>query len=619
MPASPRSGGTFRLLRALTGGEGWTARFIRGTLYRYRRLGLGVLLLSILAAAFEGSTMGIFALALETLTGEEGHQSLRALGALGDAFTEWRGSVEPDTAFLVLVGAAVGSQLLKSGLELAAKARSARLSSGVEGELRNRVFRQFLSMRYARIARYKVGDLGAYLNQVTAVSGFTTNLFEILYQAMAQAAYVAVLLWLSWKMTLVAGVLVALLLLTTRRLLVRLRQTSRRLVRASTSISANAIELLGGIRHVHTYGREDFAAERVAVDVAKGVTSRRRGLLLAATIPTLMQSAAAVGVAVLLVAATRLLGPGDQGSLAGLLTFVLVLYRLIPRVTIMTNKLAVLQMNWGNVERVADILRRDDKEYLVSGALPFSGLRERLEFDGVSLAYEGGGGAEAVSELSFDVPAGAMVALVGPSGAGKSTIVNLLLRLYDPTSGEIRADGAPLGELRIRDWRDAIGLVDQDTFIFHDSVRENIRFGNLDATDADIEEAARIAAADEFIRELPEGYDTVVGERGLRLSGGQRQRLSIARAVVRRASILVLDEATSALDSASERAIQGALERIRDRFTVIAIAHRLSTIAMADQILVLDGGRVVDRGTHDELLDRGGLYAQMWRLQAAAE
>ncbi len=502
--------GVRRLLRSLTGGDTRSARFVRGTLWRYRRLGAAVLALSFLAALFEGSTMGVFALALETLTGEEGKQSVAALGRVGELFVEWRSGADADTAFLVLIVAAVVSQLVKSALEFWSKAASARLSTSVEGDLRNRVFRQFLSMRYARIARYKLGDLSAYLTQVGAVSAFTSNLFQAIYQAMAQLAYVAVLLWISWKMTLVAGALVLILVLATRGLMTRLRINSRRLVKAGTAMSSNALELLGGVRHVHTYNREDFAAERVAKDIGDGVAARRHGLVLAAIIPAMMQSTAAIGVAVLLVTATRVMGAGDEGSLAALLTFVLVLYRLIPRITTMNNKLALLEMSWGNVERVADILRRDDKEYLQSGSKRFPALRECIEFRDVSLAYDGGD-TMAVRGLSFAVPRGTMTALVGPSGAGKSTIVNLLLRLYDPMSGTILIDGTPLCDLRIRDWRGSIGLVDQDPFIFHDTVRENIRFGNLDATSAEIEEAARVAAADAFIRELPRGYDTVVG------------------------------------------------------------------------------------------------------------
>ena len=617
-PRRPGRPGVYRLIRSLTGGESRTATFVRGTLWHCRRLGAAVLALSLSAAFFEGSTMGVFALALETLTGEQGKQSVEVLGRFEELFLEWRATVDPDTAFLVLVSAAVASQLLKSGLEFWSKASSARLATDVEARLRTAVFRQFLSMRYARISRYKVGDLGAYLQQVGAVSSFTSNLFEAIYQLMAQFAYVAVLLWISWKMTLVAGALLLVLLLATRGIMTRLRINSRQLVKAGTSLSSNAIELLGGIRHVHTYGREDYAAARVAVDIADGVQARRRGLVLAAIIPAMMQSTAAIGVAVLLVAATRIIGVGEGGSLAALLTFVLVLYRLIPRVTTMNNKLALLQMQWGNVERIADILRRDDKEYLQSGPGEFSGLTQALEFRNVSLAYDEHG-EPAVNGLSFVVPRGSMIAFVGPSGAGKSSVVNLLLRLYEPTAGEILADGQPIVDLRIRHWRSSIGLVDQDAFVFHDTVRENIRFGNLDATDAEIEEAAKVAAADEFIDELPERYDTIVGERGLRLSGGQRQRLSIARAIVRKASILVLDEATSALDSESERSIQDALDRLRHRFTVVAIAHRLSTIAMAEQIVVMDGGVAVDRGTHDELLARDGIYARMWRLQAAGE
>jgi len=207
---------------------------------------------------------------------------------------------------------------------------------------------------------------------------------------------------------------------------------------------------------------------------------------------------------------------------------------------------------------------------------------------------------------------------VGSSGAGKSTIADLLLRLYDPSGGSIVADGKAINDYSLSSWRQRLGVVSQDTMLFTNTVRENIRFGRADAADADVEAAARLANAHEFIAALPDGYDTVVGEGGHGLSGGQRQRLALARAIIRQPEILVLDEATSALDSASEELIQKALEAFSRERTVLVIAHRLSTISRADQILLVEGGRVVESGKHQELLDRDGHYARYWRLQSSA-
>jgi ABC-type multidrug transport system fused ATPase/permease subunit len=212
-----------------------------------------------------------------------------------------------------------------------------------------------------------------------------------------------------------------------------------------------------------------------------------------------------------------------------------------------------------------------------------------------------------------------MTAIVGESGAGKSTVLDLILRLYDPTAGAILADGIPLPEYDQKAWRNLIGMVNQDIHIFNASIHQNIAFRRPDADREEVERAARIANAHEFILELPNGYDTVVGERGMRLSGGQRQRIAIARAVLHDAPILILDEATSELDSHIERKIQESIARLSSDRTIIAVAHRLSTISMADQILVLESGRLVEQGTHSELLDLSGIYASLWRIQSQSE
>jgi subfamily B ATP-binding cassette protein MsbA len=250
-------------------------------------------------------------------------------------------------------------------------------------------------------------------------------------------------------------------------------------------------------------------------------------------------------------------------------------------------------------------------------AAPFPGFRDAIRFERVGFAY--GGGTPVLEEVELSIRPGEVVALVGPSGAGKSTLADLVPRFHDPTAGRITLDGVDLRVLRLAELRGMLGIVTQETILFHDTVRHNIAYGIADAPHEEVEAAARAANAHEFIAALPEGYDTVLGEKGTRLSGGQRQRIAIARALLRNPPLLILDEATSALDTESERLVQQAIDEVMEHRAVLVIAHRLSTVRRADQIVVLEGGRIVQRGTHDELVRSEGLYRRLHELQFADE
>jgi ABC-type transport system involved in Fe-S cluster assembly fused permease/ATPase subunit len=270
-----------------------------------------------------------------------------------------------------------------------------------------------------------------------------------------------------------------------------------------------------------------------------------------------------------------------------------------------------------DIEKMFNVLARNPEIKDVPGARPLIVTSGNLRFEDVRFSYDPE--RPILKGLSFEVPAGKTVAIVGPSGAGKSTISRLMFRLYDVSSGRILIDGQDIRNVTQSSLRASIGMVPQDTVLFNDTIRYNIRYGRWDATDAEVEQAAQLAQIDGFIKMSPKGYETQVGERGLKLSGGEKQRVAIARTVLKGPPILVLDEATSALDSHTEREIQDALERVSRNRTSLVIAHRLSTIVGADEIIVLDQGRIVERGTHSGLLASGGLYASMWNRQREAE
>ncbi len=370
---------------------------------------------------------------------------------------------------------------------------------------------------------------------------------------------------------------------------------------------------LSGITTIKSFTTEDYEISRLAKESQAYRQSNRKAIRLSAAFVPVIRMLILVGF-------TALLLYGGMAAVHGIISvgtysvLVFLIQRLLWPLTRLGETFDQYQRAMASTNRVMDLL--DTPIAIPTGnvSLPLDAVRGELEFENITFAYKDR--SPVVKNLSLHIPAGKTIAIVGSTGSGKSTLVKLLLRLYEVSLGTITLDGIDIQRLNLRDLRRCIGLVSQDVFLFHGTVAENIAYGSLDATEQEIIRAAKIAEAHEFIMRLPEGYETIVGERGQKLSGGQRQRIAIARAVLKNPPILILDEATSAVDNETEAAIQRSLERITVNRTTIAIAHRLSTIRNADRIYVMEHGKLVESGTHEALLEENGIYASLWRVQS---
>jgi subfamily B ATP-binding cassette protein MsbA len=392
-------------------------------------------------------------------------------------------------------------------------------------------------------------------------------------------------------------------------LIKQVREISFIRTKARGEYTSAALEFINGIRTVQAFAAQDFERQKFYESSDKILQSEVKYSKLSALIEPLTESVATTILVGMLVVAFATLIPTGQLQIASLLTFLFILFRMMPLVRQLNGARARLSNFQGSINNINELLRTDNKTYLLTGTKPFSGLRYKIEFQSVDFGYYSE--RSVLQDINLTFEQGKTTALVGASGAGKSTLVDLIPRFYEPTHGRILIDGIDLKTFDIHSLRRQIAVVSQDTFIFNNSVQNNIAYAMINSVSQDeIIEAARQANALEFIQELPQGFNTQLGDRGIRLSGGQRQRLAIARALLRDPEILILDEATSALDSVSERLIQESLEKLSVGRTVIAIAHRLSTIIGADKVVVLEQGKVVEEGTYQELLKNKG---KLWK------
>jgi ATP-binding cassette subfamily B protein len=547
-------------------------------------------------------------------------------------------SLEGTAAGIVRIALVIaGLAVVDAAISLATRWFSARIGEGVIYDLRARVFEHVQRMPVAFFTRTQTGALVSRLNNdvIGAQQAFTSTLSGVVSNVIGLVLTAGVMLTLSWQITLLSLVLVPLFVLPARRIGKRLQEITRESYGLNASMNATMTERfnVAGALLVKLFGRPSAEAESFRGRAARvrdiGVLSAMYGrtFFTALTLVAALATALVYGLGGWF-AFNGSLSAGDVVALA------LLLSRLYGPLTALANVRVDVMSAMVSFDRVFEVLDLQPMIREAPDAVPVPAGERSIEFEGVSFSYpsaadvslpsleevslpEHGGPVDVLRDVSFRVEPGHLVALVGHSGAGKSTIANLVSRLYDVTGGVVRVGGVDVRELTLDSLRDAIGVVSQDAHLFHDSIRANLLYARPEATEDELWTAldgARIAA---LVRSLPEGLDTVVGDRGYRMSGGEKQRLAIARVLLKGPGIVILDEATAHLDSESEVAVQHALDAALSGRTSLVIAHRLSTIRSADQILVIDDGRVAESGTHDELLALGGRYADLYRTQFA--
>ena len=487
----------------------------------------------------------------------------------------------------------------------------------VVADLRHAVFAHLLRLETRYFDTHRVGELTSRLNGDTvSIRNAVGSSFSLALRSMVTIiGALTMMILTSPVLTLAVVVALPAILVPVMVYARRLRGMSRRTQDALADLSAMATEMLGANRTVKAFTQEGVQSAHYSVSSEASYRAEVKRLGARAVLVGLvifLGTAALVGL-VWWGARSVFEGSVTAGQLAQFLVYALMASGALTNVS---EVLGTLQSVAGATERLTEILDTDAE--IVDPAHPRSLPTPPLgtvAFDAVSFSYQGVGGDPVLRNVSFSVGKGQTVALVGPSGSGKSTTLSLLQRFYDVTAGAISVDGIDIRDVTLSDLRKRFAYVEQEPIIFAGTIAENIRFGKPDASQADVVAAAKAALVDDFVADLPKGYDTMVGERGVMLSGGQKQRLAIARAILKDAPILLLDEATSALDAQSERLVQTALEHLMEGRTTLVIAHRLATIRDADTILVLDGGQIIDSGTHDELVAKGGRYAELARLQ----
>lgn len=565
-----------------------------------------IVILGILASLAEGIGISLLMPFLQNL---QSGNSLVINNPIIQNIDQYLINFQPQQRVLLLTSSILVAILIKAVLSYIYTALCSWLQNSTLHRLRTAVYKQLIAVSQSFWDTNKSGEL---LNLITQETYYSSQALSFLIWVIINLSMIGIfgllLLLISWRLTLLVAVAFLLISVLIRTLTSKTQALGRKHQQANIYLSNLTLETFTGIKTIRAFGKESYEEQRYYQASKKSCDS---SINLAKQ--SVMIEPISEGLSVAILMCVMLVAFYTQVTLPVLITFIFMLYRLQPQVQKLNSNLTQVIALSNCVKSVFLLLEHEDKPYVISGNVNFHELRKGITFDAVNFLYTSQN-KPALENISLFIPKGKTTALVGYSGAGKSTIINLIFRLYDVTSGEIYIDNYLIKELDLATWRSNMALVSQDVHIFSSTVRENIAYGRPDATETEIIAAAKQAHAHEFICELAQGYDTFVGDRGIKLSGGQRQRISIARAILCNPEILILDEATNALDNISEKLIQDAINLLSQNRTVIVIAHRLSTIKDADQIIVLKQGKVEEQGSFSDLMERKAVFHKLYQL-----
>lgn len=591
-----------------------TNRFILQVARRYPFLVLLTVVMGFSDAVFNGvSTFLVIPLVMAFL-GQD--MNIEGAPPILQAFTSLFDGIDPDFRVPAITFAVVLALFLKNASQYASSYSAGLLKRTLTLDIRRKALKVLLEVDLDFFAKMRAGDLlnrlGAQVqrtaNSVQLIATFTRNILTL-------SAFVVALLAISWQLTLTAFLLLPFVVLINQFFIIRAKKYGESISSKSREFSSALHELIAGIRLIKSRNNEEEEYNKINHYLTEVQNAQFLSNVNSSIIGPINNFSGVMMVLAIVLLGEFILANQIESLSTVLLNFLVFLFRMLPFVGQLNQNRSQLANLSASVDLVADFLRRDNKPFMTNGHLSLQHLQEGIRFENVSFYYPDREQL-VLQDINLFLPKGETLALVGGSGAGKSTIADLVPRFYDVSSGRILIDGNDIREYDLRSLRESMGIISQDTFLFNDTVRNNIAYADFQATDEEVVQAAKNANAYDFIMDLPQGFDTTLGDRGVLLSGGQRQRIAIARALLQKPQILILDEATSALDTVSERLVQEAIDRLsRDR-TVLVIAHRLSTIQQADKIAVLERGKVVEKGSHNELLQKqNGYYHHLYSIQ----
>lgn len=586
--------------------------YLAGEKNKYLYILILTLLPAIIAGLMEGLSYVSLLLAVNVLKGDNSSSM-----AIFNIFIKLVKNLSQNKQFLIFIMLGLFIQILRSSFVFLSQYIVSRISIQITTKLQCKIYKQIFNFTYPFVSTYQAGSLINY-NQAPLV--IPSVLIQINNAFSSLALGFISLFWLikiDFILTLVLLFFFFLINYIYKLILKKMSSLSVELSNDEVKFSSQSNQNINGIKLIHMFNRQNYIVDKTKEILHKIALSNSRITFWRTLINSFGEIIGIIVIAFMLVVGAFLLHHKNS-FISYLLIFIFIAYRFSGRLQIFMNSFGEILAQKGAINRLKEILNEKDKEFVKEGGIELKNFTNKIEIKNLNFLYQTRI-VPALENFTFTFEKGKTYAIIGKSGSGKSTLIDLILNLYKPTSGSINIDGINLYDIDLSSWRSKIGIVNQDIFLFHDTIIDNIKFGKEDTTFENIINSCKLANAHQFISNLPDQYNTIVGEKGHKLSGGERQRIALARALIKNPDILILDEATSHLDSHSEKLIQESIENLRQEKTILIIAHRLSTVINADQIIVMHDGKLIEKGNHSELINKQGHYAYFWRIQSKSK